>query len=72
MSCNNESLFLHKEFASIFNLPKQWDGDRETGLFALRLMYGELIDQNIYEWLKIHNPSQELLDRLKQVNFGLV
>jgi hypothetical protein len=44
MSCNNGSLFLHKEFASIFNLPKQWDGDRETGLFALRLMYGELID----------------------------
>lgn len=50
-TANNTSVSVHSVIASIHKLPETLKCTREVAIFGLRILYGELTDQNLVQWI---------------------
>lgn len=54
--------------ANIFKLPESCDSKKNEALFALRLLYGEITDVNVIEWLN-NEPDIDFTPNSENVQF---
>lgn len=75
LKCSNGVVFVHKEMASLLKMPTEVFVSREATLLALRICYGELVDNDVIAWL--HSLKIEfgqllnLMTEIYNINFGL-